>query len=392
MLKNYTKICQKIRKQEMRKFNLLFTSLSGEIIGGGQRSLFLHLERLNRKRFEPFLICPSGGNLVEKAKKIGIETSILKMGRLKTMNVFTVGSTVRRLRQFIKENKINLIHTDAPRQTFYAGLAARKTGTPLIWHVRVSNPEKTFYDRFLLNLSTKVIAVSQAARNRFQRLPTAPDKCIVVYNGVDLSEFHQHQKDQELIKKLETKDECLLVGTVGQLIPSKGQDVFVMAAAEISKLVPEVKFLIVGNGNITFKKNLEDLSQNLGISKNIFFTGFSEDMPRIMSTLDIVVLPSTTHQEGFSRVILEAMASAKPVVATNIGGNPEAVEDGTTGILVPPGDPHQLAKALLELINDAKKRKLMGEAGRARAETLYGIENTVASIEKIYEEILCPDT
>ncbi len=376
----------------MTKFNLLFTSLSGEIIGGGQKSLFIHLKRLNRERYKPFLVCPSAGILIDKAEEIGIETAVLKMGRLKTLNVFTVRAAVRRLQQFIEQKKIDLIHTDAPRQTFYAGLAAKKTRTPLIWHVRVSSPEKAFYDRFLLNLSTKVIAVSRAAQQRFQGLPAAMDKCVVVYNGVDLSEFHQQHKDQRLKKEFEIENENLLVGVVGQLIPSKGQDVFIKAAAEVSKLVPDVKFLIVGNRGITFRKKLEDLSRELGMMKKIVFTGFREDMPRVMSNMDIVVLPSTTHQEGFSRVILEAMASSKPVVATAIGGNPEAVEDGTTGLLVPPGDPYQLAKALLELLKDAKKRKQMGEAGRARAEALYSIENTVISIEKIYEEILCPDT
>ncbi|MDH4258411.1 MAG: glycosyltransferase, partial [Candidatus Aminicenantes bacterium] len=119
-------------------------------------------------------------------------------------------------------------------------------------------------------------------------------------------------------------------------------------------------------------------------------TGYREDIPQIMSCLDIAVLPSTSHLEGLSRVIIEAMASGKPVIATDAGGNPEAVEDGKTGILVPPGEPDRLARAILELARDANKRKRMGEAGRKRAEQLFSIEMNVTRIEKIYEEILCP--
>ena len=147
--------------------------------------------------------------------------------------------------------------------------------------------------------------------------------------------------------------------------------------------------MIVGEGNSAYREKLEELSKNLGLSGTIVFTGFREDIPRIMNMLDIVVLPSTTHLEGLSRVIIEAMASSKPVIATNSGGNPEAVEDGATGLLVPPEDPNKLAESILTLIKDKTKRNQMGEAGRKRAEKLFNIEKNVFRIEKVYEELLC---
>jgi glycosyltransferase involved in cell wall biosynthesis len=147
--------------------------------------------------------------------------------------------------------------------------------------------------------------------------------------------------------------------------------------------------MIVGEGNSAYREKLEELSKNLGLSGTIVFTGFREDIPRIMNMLDIVVLSSTTHLEGLSRVIIEAMASSKPVIATNSGGNPEAVEDGATGLLVPPEDPNRLAKSILILIKDKTKRNQMGEAGRKRAEKLFNIEKNVFRIEKVYEELLC---
>ena len=375
----------------MRKYNLLFTTISGEMLGGGQRSLLLILERLNKKRFKPFLICPSGGDLIEKAKKLGVETAIIKMGTLKRLNFFYIPVTVWKLKRFIKQKNIDLIHTDAPRQTFYTGIAARLAGKPIIWHVRVSDPEENVYNKFLLTLSSKVIAVSKAVRERLEEVAPRSDKFVVIYNGVDLTEFNQQLADKRFKEEFEIEDDWILVGTVGQLTRGKGQDIFLRAAAQVSKLFPNVKFIIVGDGNEDYRKKLEDLSKELRIAEKVIFAGFREEIPQIMSSLDIVVL-SSTHLEGFSRIILEGMASSKPVIATRVGGNPEAVKDGKTGILVSPGDPQRLAKAILELVKNENKRFQLGIAGRRRSEKLFNIEKNIAQIEKLYEELLCGDT
>lgn len=375
----------------MKRYNLLFTTITGQMIGGGQRSLLLILEKLNKKRFKPFLICPSEGDFTDKAEKLGIETTIIKTRSLKRLNFFSNAATIFKLIKFIKQKNIDLIHTDAPRQTFYAGIAARLAGKPLIWHVRVSTQEKKNYDKFLSTLASKVITVSKAVRERFEFLETKQDKFVVIYNGVDLTEFSSQLPDKKIKEEFGIEDDLILVGTVGQLIPGKGQDIFLRAAAQVSKLFPNVKFIIVGDGNETYRKKLEDLSKELRIAEKVIFTGFREEIPQIMSSLDIVVL-SSTHLEGFSRIILEGMASSKPVIATRVGGNPEAVKDGKTGILVSPGDPQRLARAILELVKNENKRFQLGIAGRRRAEKLFNIEKNIAQIEKLYEELLCGDT
>ncbi len=373
----------------MTQHNILYTSLSGQMLGGGQRSLLLLLERLDRKKFNPYLVCPSEGDLVGKAEKQGVETQIIKMGRIKSPNVISTAATVFKLKRLIERKNIDLIHTDSPRQAFYAGRAARLTGTPLIWHVRVSTPEKKSFEKFLFNRAHKVIAVSKAASQRFKGFESAQEKVVVIYNGVDLTEFTPEPPDTQLREEFEIQEDWIRVGTLGQLIPGKGQDVFLKAAAKVVKQAPKVKFMIIGDGNQSYRRKLEDLSKDMGLSGKTVFTGFREDIPRIMNLLDIAVLPSTTHLEGLSRVIIEAMASSKPVIATHSGGNPEAVEDGTTGRLVPPGDSSSLAESILDLIKDETKRKRMGEAGRERAEKLFSIEKNISQIEKVYEELLC---
>jgi glycosyltransferase involved in cell wall biosynthesis len=373
----------------MKQHNILFTSLSGQMLGGGQRSLLLLLERLDRKKFMPFLACSSGGGFIEKAEKLDVETTLIKMRRIKNLNVFSSAATVFKFKELIKKKDIDLIHTDSPRQAFYAGRAAKVTETPLIWHVRVSTPEKRSFEKYLFNHAHKVIAVSKAASQRFDGFALAQEKVVVIHNGVDLTEFVPHQPDRRVKEEFNIQKGEILVGTLGQLIPGKGQEVLLKAASLVLKQIPQVKFMIVGDGSHAYRQKLEELSKDLGLSGTIVFTGFREDIPRIMNSLDIVVLPSTTHLEGLSRVIIEAMASSKPVIATNSGGNPEAVEDGATGLLVPPEDPNRLAESILKLIKDEKKRKQMGEAGRKRAEKLFNIEKNVFRIEKVYEELLC---
>jgi glycosyltransferase involved in cell wall biosynthesis len=374
----------------MRRHNILFTSLSGRTVGGGQISLFLLLERLNKKKFMPYLICPSDGDFLERVNKLGIETSVIDMGSIKKPNFISTALTIRRLKKFIGQKKIDLIHSDSPRQAFYAGLAARRTGKPLIWHVRVGDVQNKFYDKLLFSLAARVIAVSDAAKKRLARLVSKTDKLAVIYNGVDLDEFGPHLSGRGVREEFRLKDDCLLVGTAGQLIPSKGQDIFLRAAAQVLKKFSKAKFMVVGTGSEAYRKSLNDLSRDLRIRDNVIFTGFRKDIPQIMSSFDIVVL-STYHSEGLSRVVLEAMASSKPVIATNIGSNPEAIESGRTGTIIPVGDTDRLAESILELAENENKRKAMGEAGRRRAENLFSIERNVEQIERLYEAVLCQD-
>lgn len=374
----------------MRRYNILFTSLSGRTAGGGQISLFLLLERLNKKKFTPYLICPCYGDFLDRVNKLGIETSVIDMGSIKNPNFISTALTICRLKKFIDQKKIDLIHSDSPRQAFYSGLAARWAGKPLIWHVRVGDVENKFYDKLLFFLAARVIAVSAAAKKRLASLVSNTDKLAVIYNAVDLDEFGPHLSGRGVREEFRIEDDYLLVGTAGQLIPSKGQDIFLRAAAQVLKKFSKAKFMVVGAGSETYRKSLNDLSQDLGISDNVIFTGFRKDIPQIMSSFDIVVL-STYHFEGLSRVVLEAMASSKPVIATNIGSNPEAIENGKTGTLIPLGDVERLAESILELAENKDKRKAIGEAGRRRAENLFRIERNVEQIEKLYEAVLCQD-
>ena len=152
-----------------KKYNILYTSISGDNIGGGQKSLLLLLERLDREKYNPILLCPNYGSFTKKVEKLGIEISLFKTGSLKNPNVFSFAGTIRKLIKIIRQNNIDLIHTDARRQTFYAGIAAKLTKKPIVWHVRISDPEIKQYDKTLFFLVEQSYCCFQSCRNTAQK-------------------------------------------------------------------------------------------------------------------------------------------------------------------------------------------------------------------------------
>ncbi len=223
------------------------------------------------------------------------------------------------------------------------------------WHVRVID-SAGIIDRLFVPLTTKVIVVSDAVGTRFNWSKRKLDKVITVYNGVDLEEFNVGAKGNKIREEFALDPGIPLVGIVGRLDAWKGHEYFLEAAAQVMEEIPEAKFLIVGEDIDQNKKQetkLRNLAEKLRLTNNIIFTGQRNDIPEIMSSLDILVLSSL--KEHFGRVIIEAMGCGKPVIATNAGGVPEIVKDGYTGILVPPRDSDALARAIIDLSKDKKK-------------------------------------
>jgi glycosyltransferase involved in cell wall biosynthesis len=368
------------------KITILFSSLSGELIGGGQQSLLLYLKKIDRTRFVPVLVCPCDGTLVEIARSLGIHTSVLAMPKIARFRI----SSVFALCKLMKEQKIDCVHTDSPRQTVYCGIAARLCGKPLLWHVRTSMGQNMLFERFCYGISDKVIAVSKTAALRFPWAENdRKNKMEVVYNGVDIDEFDKQAHRTDVRKEFSIKTDCLVVGTAGQILQTKGQDIFIKAASILRKqYAGDMKFLIAGTGESGYVGRLVDLSKSLGIGDRVVFTGFRNDMPSVMSAMDIFVL-ATCLKEGLSRVIIEAMAAAKPVIATDIGGNAESVDNGTTGLLFPQGDETSLAIAMQRLLSDRGQSQKMGLAGRKKLEQDFNIEKNLCRLQAIYEELSC---
>lgn len=364
-------------------YRILYIEGTGNLAGGGQISLLELLKKLDREKFEPLVICPFKGNLTSRLESMGIKTIIIPMKSPKK-NLFSFIFSIKKLRSLFLKLKVNLVHANTSRCALYGGVAAKLLEIPVIWHVRVIESEG-LYDRFLASLCTQLITVSMAVQKRFDwLLKKNPEKIAVIHNGVDLQEFNPEINGNDVRQEFDIPLDIPVAGVLGNLIPWKGQEYFIQAANEVIKTVPAARFLVVGDGEC--RKKLESLAEKLGLKGKIIFTGRRSDIPRIIAAIDVVV-HSSISPEPFSRVIIESMASGKPVVAMNEGGILEVIEDSISGILIPPKNSSLMAQAIIDLFNDKEKAKKIGLTARKNVEEKFSIEENAKRIEEVYLKI-----
>ena len=355
------------------------------LLGGGQISLLQLMGGLDRKRFQPRLACPEG-KLVTYARQSGIETVRLTFPPLGSGALSGWAATIRGLARVIKSEGVRLIHANDPRGMAYAGLVGRLCRVPVLWHVRTVNPNRAL-ERLMSHLASGIVVVSEAVGRRFGR--TASGKVQVIYNGVDVSGVIP-RRDVRAVRREFSFEGRQVVGVVARLIPWKGHRAFLEAASLVAEKRQGVGFLIVG-GDVSpeerYRGELVALADRLGLGRQVVFTGFREDVPDLLASLDVLVLPSLL-EDPLPRVVLEAMALSRPVVASAVGGIPEIVVDGKTGFLVPPGAPPRMAEAIVALLEDPALATKMGEAGRNRVETRFSLQSHVTAVQAFYERLL----
>jgi glycosyltransferase involved in cell wall biosynthesis len=211
-------------------------------------------------------------------------------------------------------------------------------------------------------------------------------KMLKIYSGIELDRFKP--ADEREMKRLRKKwglgEDDFVVGIVSKLWDGKGHEVLIEAFREIRQKKIEAKLVIVGEGYL--REKLEALVNAYGLEKEVIFTGFRLDVSQIIATFDVAVLPSLF--EGMGRVLLEAMAMEKPVVASRVGGIPDLVGHGSNGYLVSPGSVRELERALLAILNDPVLARSMGMEGRKRITSRFSAAGMVDSIERLYRELL----
>jgi len=209
----------------------------------------------------------------------------------------------------------------------------------------------------------------------------------VIYNGVDLRKFHPTATSESLAKKraqLSIPDGVPVIGIVASLSPVKNHECLLRAVPQVVHKFPTAIFLLIGNGPL--RANLEELVSRLSIAPNIRFLGARGDVDDLLKVMDFSILCS--HREGVSNAILESLASAKPVIATNVGGNPESVIHGENGYLFESSNSEQLAQHVIEMLSSAERRTQLGLAARKTAEEKFSLEEMVALYERLYESLL----
>lgn len=299
-------------------------------------------------------------------------------------------------RDRLASGSFNILHTHRYKENLIGAFAAKLIG---IGHVACTvhgMPEPFHgFDNFkasiynFLDIQTKrflmqkIITVSNDIQNTLAG-KINPKKLATVHNGIDLDRLKKIQPRDAVRAGLGLPNDALVIGSVGRMMPVKGYEYLLEAVKKMLENEPKVRLVMVGDGPL--KAELEDKAKALGIADQVIFTGFVPETIEIINALDIFVL-SSLH-EGISISLLESLALGIPAVVTNVGGNPEVVEDGVQGKFVSPRNPGALAEACLSLLNDPQKRKDMGDKGRERIRKEFSKEAMAEKIRLIYFDLI----
>jgi len=296
----------------------------------------------------------------------------------------------RALQHIIDQHQIDLLHTNIRVGHDREGiLAAQLAGIPCVCHVR-DFEKLNWFDRRLAARASACIYISQAVQHCHLEAGVPHEKGRVVYNGVDWAAFGAAQDCEETRRSLGAEGSEPLVGIVGRLDHWKGQHVFLEAMAVIRERLPQARGVVIGDPvpyDLAYRDRLLALRDELILSQQVSFHGFRQDLPGLMAALDVLVLASISP-EPFGRVLIEAMAAATPVVATDAGATREIVQHGAEGLLVPAGDAQALATAVVQLLSDPDLAEAMGRRGQETVRERFSVQQYVGGVEAVYRQLL----
>jgi glycosyltransferase involved in cell wall biosynthesis len=341
--------------------------LSPELDRQGIEYHFAPLGILRRKYLRPRAIIPLAIDLLK--------------------GVFYIRSTAR-------NRRVALVYVNT-FVTVSGALGGKLAGVPVLWHIReilsMPRPMRWLLYKMLSLCADRVVCISRAVRDSvLKEVPKLARKSVVVYNAVSVAASNGMEQDIGLREELGVPQDGLLVGMVGRLLHWKGQEVLAEAAALVLKSRPEVRFVAVGSyfgDESHYLQKIKSLIGRLGLDGRFHLVGYRSNVIDVYRAVDIFVLPST-KPEPFGRVTVEAMTQGCAVIATNHGGTVELVEDGVTGMLVPPSDPKALAAAIESLLADRPLREKMGQAAASYAKENFGLPGHGEQLRKIINELI----
>ncbi|MBI3780859.1 MAG: glycosyltransferase [candidate division NC10 bacterium] len=377
----------------MRTVNKILYIIGSLDIGGSEQQLIKLAVGLDRSRFNPVVCCLSKhGALRDELTKHGVRVEIVSFRGLSFFrHLPRVLLQLGRLVLFIKRERPDIIHCILFWAYIIGTYAAKMAGVPIViasrrglGHFKANKPHDLFLERLANQMTDLIVANSEAVKEDVIREEKVePSRIRVIHNGVDLS-LYDVQPETALRTSLGIPERARVIGVVANLIHYKGHGFFLRACQEIKRKHPATKFLLIGEGPL--RGELMALAKGLELESDVLFLGSRPDVPRLLALMDVVVLPSL--EEGFPNAVLEAMAARKPVVASRVGGVPEAVVHGETGILVPPKDPAALAEAIRWLLEHPVEAARFGEAGRHRVAERFDLSTMVLQYEVVYERLV----
>ncbi|MDN3587269.1 glycosyltransferase family 4 protein [Pedobacter aquatilis] len=375
--------------------NILILGASSDLYGGS-KILSIVAKILADGNHRPIVVISETGELVDELNKLGIEVRIIRLGILRRKylsvsgilnRVKVTGKAWQLLGDLIDDEKIDVVYSNTTGVLIGAFLAKKKK-IKHIWHIHEIITKPKIFTKVLSFLvgkySDNIIVVSDAVKNHWKE--HIHRKTITrIYNGIDTSVYGN--SEDSLRKELNLSQTDTLIGMIGRVNHWKGQDYFINIAKLILQKQPNTKFIIAGDaypGNDHLVDKLVNRIENENLKNSVYYLGYRTDIPNILNSLDIFVLPSTSP-DPFPTVILEAMASSKPVIATKHGGACEMIADEVTGILIPFDDAKISAVRILDLLSDKTKIEEMGKLAKIRIDTLFSLDSFKESILNLFK-------
>ncbi|MDA2935699.1 glycosyltransferase family 4 protein [Patescibacteria group bacterium AH-259-L05] len=370
-------------------------------IGGQQNYAILIAEKLDKSRFDCIVGYAIDGSWRQRI--INADLGLLKYAEtdqiLKRLTSFKVPiikpwiciNPIYRVIKFIREEKIDIVHTNGIFSYIVGVSAARIAGIPSIRTpgCTMQSYERLHYKIFkLLPFTywvTKFIALLKTIKDELVKRGINEDKIRYIPHGIDLNKFNPDISGEKIRKEFNININTPVIGKIARIVSSMRFDLFLEAATIVLPKIPEAKFMIVGDG--PSKNKLIKMAQRLNISDSVIFTGFRSDIPEIIAALDISV--ETMDDPVGGMATLESMAEAKSVIATEgkSQGMREFIDNNQTGIIIPPKNPEALAKAIIKLIKDKERAQEMGQRARKKAEKEFDFNDHVKKTQELYLEL-----
>ncbi len=365
----------------MEKFRILHTE-SSQVLGGQEYRVLAETKAMNLRGHEVVIAAPENSQLARLAKEEGLQCEAIPVG------MSGWGLLVPIFLNLIVKHRIQIVHTHGSQDSWTASLAGRLSSSrPVIIRTRhKSTPVSVSFRHDVLYryLPHAVSTTGEAVRQQLiVRNHLNPDAVFSIPTGVDMKRFQPGESSVDLRKSLGIQSRQPVIGTVSFLRPEKGLNVLIDAVSLLQTVFPNVCCLIIGTGQ-GHQALLAQIRQNK-LDETVILAGFREDIPELLRTMDVFVLPSL--EEGMPQALLQALSMERAVVASSVGGIPEIIRDGQTGFLVSPQDPAALSEKIGTLLRDPDQRKAFGQGGRRVIAESYSLDGMLQKTEQLYSHL-----
>ncbi len=361
--------------------------------GGMKEHLLALIKGIDQQKYVFHVACPGDSPVARDLQAIGIEVTDIPLEG--PIHPVKDAKCIRQLRKLCADEGYPLVHCHGSKAGLVGRAAANLAGVPAVIMTahnfvigdNLSKVKKFIFtagEQVLGGRTNHIITVSEALKNEYvTRFGVPAGKITCIYNGIDTGAFSAKVDTAAVRKTMGLPTDKLIVGTVARMAPQKGLKHFVAAIATMGDRL-DAHYLIAGDGPL--RGELEAQAKDLGVREKIMFPGFCQNINEVLKVIDIFVVPSVS--EGLSITAIEAMAAGRPVIASRVGGLPEVVADGQTGILVPAGDSDGLADAIMRLGSDKALAHKMGQNGVVMAGQKFSIDGMITATEGLYNRIL----